>query len=507
MAPIAGRHGLLPTEQLLASGGDARIALDPASGLNQYGCPPFPEPDVAAFGSSTASAISGLGFAAASRLRGRLLQEAGRVPHGLIYAREIHRIRQELLDLCGISELSGLEVLIAASGTDAHLLAAHLTDDESRPSLVVMIDAAETGSRVPEALAGGSAGAEGKPVREVVTIPVRLANGVPRTAAEVDSDVDATVSRALAKGRRVLLILVDISKTGFIAPSPACVSELQRRYPEAVDVLVDACQFRIAPLTLRAYLEQGFMVAITGSKFVTGPTFSGALLIPVAAARGIRGRPFPFALLDRARPVDSSPAWFSEGVFDARANFGLLLRWEAALAELRAFYAVPKEAVKRFLLSFAHVVQERLADDPVFEALAMPQLERGPLASATGWDTIQTIFPFLLFHPESHGKRVALNHEETVRVNRLLQLDLAAGAQDSIDVASIGRLASLRCQLGQPVCCGVIDGVPVSALRLCMSARLIVEATEKNGLNAPGVIKRTLSVLEKTAAIVYSLPR
>ncbi len=501
MAAIAACHGLPPTEQLLVSGGDVRIALDPASGLNLYGCPPFPEAGVAAFGSSTASAISEAGFAAASRLRSRLLKDVDVLPRGLIYAREMNRIRRELLGLCGISDIPGLEVVLAASGTDAHLLAAHLAEDESRPTLVVMIDAAETGSRVPMALAGCGAGSEGNPAREVLTVPVRLADGSPRPAAEVDGDVAALLSGAVARGRRVLLILVDMSKTGFIAPSPACVLKLQRRFPDSVDVLVDACQFRIAPPTLRAYLEQGFMVTITGSKFLTGPIFSGALLIPETAARKIRARPFSRALSEIANPADWPLDWFSDdGSKTPQANFGLLLRWEAALEALRAFYAVPEEAVTRFLRSFSDAVQGRLASDPLFEALATPQPDRRPLIGAASWDSLQTIFPFLLFHSESHRARAPLSREETALVNRLLQLDLAADTHGSVDAASFGSLASLRCQLGQPVNCGVIEGVPVSALRLCLSARLIVEAT--NGRNACGVIERALAVLEKAARIV-----
>jgi hypothetical protein len=92
-------------------------------------------------------------------------------------------------------------------------------------------------------------------------------------------------THALAQGRRVLLVLADVSKTGLIAPSLACVTALQRRWPDALDILVDACQFRLAPATLRAYLIHNFMIALTGSKFLTGPTFSGALLIPAAPAR------------------------------------------------------------------------------------------------------------------------------------------------------------------------------------------------------------------------------
>src|SRR5882672_8140428 len=87
---------LPPTEQLLAQGGDARITPDPISGLNKYGCPAAPDSAIAAFGSSTASIISDVSFVAADRLRQRLL-DGGNTERGALYARELARIRSELV--------------------------------------------------------------------------------------------------------------------------------------------------------------------------------------------------------------------------------------------------------------------------------------------------------------------------------------------------------------------------------------------------------------------------
>ena len=49
-------------------------------------------------------------------------------------------------------------------------------------------------------------------------------------------------------------------------------------------VVVDACQLRCSFEDIRADLESGFMVMITGSKFAGGPPFCGALLISPALA-------------------------------------------------------------------------------------------------------------------------------------------------------------------------------------------------------------------------------
>lgn len=480
-------------------GGDARIALDP-DGLNKYGCPPLPDPGLVALGSSTASVVSGAGFAAADRLRDRLAQAAQ--PDAVLYARELERVRGELLGLCGISDMAGVAAVFAASGTDVHLIAAQLAGAGSASqTLAIMAEAGETGSGVPAALAGhhfsahaalGGEVAAGTPITggaalEVATVPVRLPDGTPRPAADVDAEVETVV--AAAAGRRVLLTLVDVSKSGLIAPSPACVAALQGRLPESVEVLVDACQFRIAPATLRAYLERGFMVALTGSKFVTGPSFSGVLLMPAPVAARLRGRTLPPALRAYSSRAEWPRGWDSAGLLDDVANFGLLLRWEAALEELRALRALPEAQVARFLQAFAEAVQQRLASDPLFEPLPVPPIDRRPLIEATSWDHIQTIFPFLLYHLDSGAGRTPLSRAETAQVYRLLQTDL--------DIPG----ARLRFQLGQPVACGSRDGVPVSALRLCASARLVVEAQGGDGRNAAAVIGKALAALDKAALL------
>src|SRR5512140_634488 len=72
----AMRDLLLPLDGLLCCGGDPRLSIDPASGLNQYGCRPVPCPDTLSFASSTATSISGRAYARASDARESLLRSA-----------------------------------------------------------------------------------------------------------------------------------------------------------------------------------------------------------------------------------------------------------------------------------------------------------------------------------------------------------------------------------------------------------------------------------------------
>jgi hypothetical protein len=55
--------------------------------------------------------------------------------------------------------------------------------------------------------------------------------------------------------------------------------------------------------------------------------------------------------------------------------------------------------------------------------------------------------------------------------------------------------AGVQAQLGQPVPCGTRDGVAVSALRLCLSARLVSDARDGAGIS--GLIAQAQSVLDE----------
>jgi len=505
---------------MLTSGGDARIAYGAIDRQNKYHCSPTPEPDVLAYGSSTASTVTPGGFTAAERLRLRLLRAARVESPPFTYARELARIRTELLGLCELSEHSGVEVIFAASGTDIHLIAAQLVSEIKAPVLLtVMIEATETGSGVPAAVAGRhfsdctalgikvAAGTAlfGSNAIEIAAIASRTANGSPRAAALIDADVEALVASAASAGRRILLNLVDVSKTGMIVPSLACALELRRRFPASVDVLVDGCQFRLAPSTVRAYLQHGFWIALTGSKFVGGPAFSGALLLPEAAAQRLGTRHLPPGFSSYSVRADWPTRLTARKSLPDVENYGLLLRWEAALAELRGFRSLPNAAITSFLENFAENVRRRLTSDPIFQLLPVPNLDRRPLANLNSWDSTQTIFPFVLFHPpnaERHG--APLSCEETARVYKLLGTEIIDFGNFDLS-AEMRAIATLRCQLGQPVQCGTFRDFPVSALRLCASMRLIVDAVSPYGRGAKTVIGEALLALDKAALLATSI--
>jgi hypothetical protein len=491
---------------LLTSGGDARVALDPASGLNRYGCGPRPDGAIAAFGSSTCSTISAPAFAAVERLAGRLSEEAARDSEPELYRQELERIRTKLTWLLGLQDVAGLNTILSPSGTDLHRMALCLTaSGAASPPLVILPEPYETGGGVVAAL-GGQVGptaalraAMASPSLEaallqpqIMTAPSRAADGTLRPAHQIDEEIAAIAAAAARTGRKVLLVMVDVSKTGLISPSVACAQDLKQRFPEQVEVMVDGCQLRLAPQTLAAYLRQDFMVAITGSKFMTGPAFSAALLVPEAAADRMQAARAPRALADLCLQGELPDGWRGAPELTARANFGLVLRWEAALEEMRRFAALPPMAVARFFSDFAAAVGERLAEDEAFEPAAVRPLERTGLGAAPSWDRIQTIFPFFL----KRGGR-PMTPVETLAAQRLMASDLGEWAG--------WETAGRRIQLGQPVYCGKRDGTELSAVRLCLSARLAVEALAPGGCGADAVTGDALEALDKASWLTTRL--
>lgn len=519
-------YELPSTIALLTAGGDARILLSrdhelssdhelsDGLALNKYGCAPMPEADLISFSSSTASTISEAGFSAADALRNRLAAAIAEQPPELIYARELNRIKCELLTLCELDHMQQLDVVFAASGTDLHLITAQLCAiSNAMPLLAIMPDALETGSGVSAALAAshfssrtalGEQVSKGQPIAhtmavDAVAVAIRLADGSLRATAAVDAEVEALVDEAASLGQQVLLIMVDTSKTGLISPSPACAIKLKQRYPLLLDILVDACQFRICAASLNAYLEHGFMVMLTGSKFISGPSFSAALLIPQQLASKLSSQPLPLGMRAYSSSIDWPVSFAAATALHHAANFGLLLRWQAALAELHQFKLVADKQIEDFCARFCRAIQHRLEADQHFALLPQRPLIRSCLGQGEHWDSVPTIFSFVLLHDAG----VPVSHEQTLKIYRWLQL--RAHDTNRPDIRTLdANIEVLRCQLGQPVIYSRHNHYEVSALRLCLSARNIVEAT-KDVASAQKVIQRALSVLDNIVLLMKML--
>jgi hypothetical protein len=121
---------------------------------------------------------------------------------------------------------------------------------------------------------------------------------------------------------------------------------------------------------------------------------------------------------------------------------------------------------------------------------------RGGRWSGGRWDRHQTIFPFLVYRRGADGRRTPLRPSEMVDLHRAL-------AQGDAGVGD-PPLAAMRFQLGQPVACGQRDGQPVSALRLCASARTVVDAARSPQGRAEAVAQ-AMAALDKVRWLVQRM--
>ena len=474
-----------PSEHLLVSGGGSRLRLDPATGLKVYGCGAVPRPEVLAFASSTASTISALAYRAVEALRQALLRagHAGRLEPAL--AAEIAGVKREVLARCGADDLVGTEVVLTPSGTDGELAALHLARRGDRRLVNLVIAPEETGSGVLDAAGGrhfapetprGAAVAKGEAVAglapervAVETVEIRTPDGAARPLAAIDTEVAARVRRAVANGARCLVHLLDASKSGLAAPSPGVVRTLCARHDARVEVVVDACQLRLRPERIRSYLEQGWMVLVTGSKFAMGPPFAGALLVPARLAAGIaQVPPLPAGFAQYFARAEWPEAWQPTGaVLSQRPNLGLLFRWRAALFEMAALDAVPEALRTRVVGELGAAIRAALAAAPLLEPVEPAQR-----------DGLSTIFPFRVLRQDADGACRPMGTEAARQVWRWLREDLADRLPAQAGRAE-RRLAALPCQVGQAITIGA-----AGALRLCVGARLISEAALDPALGA-----------------------
>lgn len=421
----------------LVSGGDPRLDLDPVTGCNIYGCCPTPDPMEMSFGATTASTISTTAFMTARDSFGRLAPQSEGASSARLRA-ETQAISREIAELAG---LPGARTLLAASGTDAIMLATiMIAERDPSPLTTIIVGIEESGSGVGNAVIGchfqprtpnGGVVTPGTPLapgRDLarIDLPLRDCAGAPLDFAEIDAAVSAAARREISAGRRVVVHRLDSSKTGLTAPSLACLSALEAEHGDRFCVLVDACQLRASTASLTVYHRRGYPVLVTGSKLIAGPAFSGAVILPAGFER-------PAPILPGYDHVEA-PA------------LGVLLRWQAALSEWRGFGAIPEERKVTVARIFAQIAGRAISARMNLRAVVGAPHDR---AAEGGWDAHPTIFTFLV--TQANGQ--ALGMEELRRLYFLL-LER--------------RETTPAMRIGQPVKLG--NG-GVAALRISLDAR------------------------------------
>ena len=356
--------------RLMTTGGDARILLDPATGLNRYYSAPRPS-EALAFASSTANDISADAFA---HVVGKLAAWGSEMS-GAAYAAELGRMRGRIRAAYAVAD--DVAIVFAPSGTDLEYVALACTAGRREGGTHnILLGADEVGSGCiysahgqyfAESTALGIATKAGEPVAgldsthvEMIDIPVRDEHGRARPSAEISERMEESIAAAEASGRHALVHVVHGSKTGLILPSLDDLDGLRARHGDAISFVVDACQARITSAAIADYLERDAIVFVTGSKFMGGPPFSGFALVPESFLTDAAALPAGLATIFRRGEWPSD--WPGSDSLPDGANVGLLLRLEASLFELERFQRLSIDEVTRVVLAFHAAVRSEIIE-------------------------------------------------------------------------------------------------------------------------------------------------
>ncbi|WP_086651337.1 hypothetical protein [Acetobacter cibinongensis] len=500
-------------ESLMTDGGDTRLAITPQTGLNHYGCSHRPRPWAVTFASSTASSLSERGFAAAEYFRIAFMRALIKEEQTEFLAHHADEMRHFLKTFFGLQNQTS--VVLCASGTDAALAVLALSQMKSGKVKTILTEPDETGRGIPLAAQGchfdnETSGGEFvkklemisgfKESEDTVTLSLRNKEGGLRPMDEVVLACHAAVVQAVASGQRVLLHVLDLSKTGLLAPDMQAMSELSAAYPDHLDIVVDACQARLMPQRIQAYLAKNWAVMVTGSKFYTGPPFCGALLLPAEWRNRLDHYSLPSGLAAYAYqnewPLAAGCAGLAPG-----SNHGLLLRWTAARAEMEAFASVPASTIQTRLQYFLHEVTQAILLNADLQLVTPFVPQRDPLPH--DWDRQQTILSFLVRAPEAADIDHPLDFERCRKMYYWLNADLSPYVP-----VEHKSLAELLCHIGQPVALPHphAAGGKAGALRLSAGARLVSGEPSHKTLGVDVRMKRETEdarkVLEKISLIL-----
>ena len=516
-----------PLELLLVAGGDERLKLSAATGLNRYGTVPRPRPEAIQFSSSTASSISDYSFRLCASLQGRLLGRV--VAHGAVAA-EPHlmladAVRREIARLLGL-DAGSADPVLTASGTDTELLAVALAlAADDRPLANILIAPEETGRGVVLAGQGQYFGEQtslGLPVRKgealwpqrrfaIRTVPIRDEAGRIRPVARISAETRLHVEAALAAGERVLLHLVLGSKTGISAPPLELIEELRALDPARVDVVVDACQLRVSPVLLGDLVRRGWMLQASGSKFLTGPAFSGALVLSTAMRERVEGAA---SLLRQApgisAPADWPPAWRErlQPAPAGAASMGALFRWVAALCEAELLGTLPTDFCHAAFEGFSEALLARLSNSTVLVPLAPPEGHLADLGAGPPGLSARSIICFTLARDDGSGVRRPVSLEECQLLFECLNKDVSGWLEGL--APSERQLAARPAHIGQPVALRPDCPDAPIVLRLVVGARFftIVGFPDDAGCEAAlaAEIGDAVTALDKLELLVRHLP-
>jgi hypothetical protein len=474
-----------PTEYLLMSGGDLRLNIDEFQLLNKYGCRPFPRPEAFTFASSTATSVSNFAFDKTDKVRTILIQNSLKkgLKNATIEFAEL--LKNNLRKALKITNEN--QIIFSPSGTDSALQIAAITQIASQKEIThVLVASDETGSGVPATLKGchfENTSALNFPVKkgdkiegfrdvDLIKISLRDENGSLKSSEQLDKEVFTAISETNELGRHIVLHAMDQSKLGYQSPSEKMVQSLKKLHNLSIQIIVDGSQLRLDPRDIQNYLNKGYIVTITGSKYFTGPPYCGALIVPKSVSQSINAikKTLPKGLTNYYNHSDWPTSWFCSKDLSEGFNYGSYMRWNAAIVEMDRYYRTPILYRNLGIEMFCNFVEDSIKDAAFLEPLFGDETKINTYNSEEfGLRNIRTIFPFFILKDNT-----ALSVENVKKLYTLLNSDISDQFEESS--LEVIRLAAQKCHIGQAVNVKYGTDFQSAVLRISLGARVISES-------------------------------
>ncbi len=496
-----------PTHLLLTQGGDERLHLSSETGTNKYCIAPVPQRDVLIRSSCTSSPPTVSGFLTAELLRQKLLIAALKKELSTTFSMSLKNIRNRLAAAFELDQNEST-VICTPSGTDAEILMTYLalgmsqkirsnqteqqTLEKSWPDVCnILVAAGEVGSGTVAAcgcryfsscVPDGSQVSTGNYLEgvkdvEVIALPARNPNGAIKDVKSLERQIEQLVEDSIEnKGQIVVLHKVNCSKTGIKVPSFSFLYRLKQKYRDSIIVVVDAAQMRCEISALSEYLNAGFCLLSTGSKFFSGAPFSGLLLLPNQAKSSLSSQESVPGLGNyfAKDEVDEQLTPFRDNL-PTRQNYGLLLRWAMALENIEQYLRIPLEQ-RTYIISHWLKKAKKLVEETAYVNLFTDQVIEIDRQSDRlgGCNTIIS----LTVHPEA---KKALDTESLKAVYQWMSQDISAWLP-SHATPEERLVAKQKCLLGQPV--KITSGPSgFGVLRIALGAPMVWRMAAENSLS------------------------
>lgn len=436
-----------PAELLVALGGDDRQV--PVDGRNAYGLPLYDLAPQIRLSSCTATPPDRLTLQNVERWRRRMLDHVLSAAAAPDPARLHGDIAERLCRCLGLPD-SARRVVLAPSGTHMETVVTALAaGGTTRPLLNITVGIREAGTGSSLAAAGrafhtrspfradaqpGSliAGFDRYDVR-IVDVDVRDGIGRPRRAFDVEAEIEAHLELGLDEGARVLVHVLDGSKTGLHQPSLEWVRHWRAAQPDRMRIVVDGAQARIPAWRVRSYLRAGASVSLTGSKSLGGPPFCGALLLDdglLADVASMTDLPPGFGGFLSRMELPPSMTHVAADLPDA--NYGLAARWHAALSEWESLLTIPSHLRAAVATALLDQLYAGLAETPGVDVPDEPTAPRSIVTFRIG-----------------DGRGGFLARESLARIYADMVRQPGVQVGQPVDLVP-NRLAALRFAVGAP---------------------------------------------------------